>query len=98
MDKLRIFPAARLDMRDCVEYIDTLSPDAALGLYGAIVEGIGALDRMPQRCGLLKTPELRAKGYRALPVKNYVAFFVITGNIVQIRRILYGGRKFEWLL
>jgi phosphoserine aminotransferase len=31
-------------------------------------------------------------------VDNYMVFFIIAGNTVQIRRILYSGRKYEWLL
>ena len=53
---------------------------------------------MPLRCPLLNAPELRAKGYRALRVKNYMVFFVILKETVQIRRIVYAKRQFESLL
>lgn len=95
---VRILPAAQADMLEIVDYVNTLSPQAALGLYDEIVEGIGSLAKMPMRCPLLKTPELRAKGYRALRVKNYMVFFVVQENIIQIRRILYAKRQFEFLL
>jgi len=95
---LQILPAAQNDMREIVDYINTLSPTAALRLYDEIVVGIGSLTDMPMRCGLLKTPELRTKGYRALRVKNYMVFFVVFDDTVQIRRILYTKRQFESLL
>ena len=35
---------------------------------------------------------------RGLSVDNYTVFFKIKGNTVQIRRILYGARNYEFLL
>ncbi len=68
--RLLIFPSARQDLLDIVDYVNELSPDAALKLYDAIVDGIGSLKHLPLRCPLLKNPELRAKGYRLLVVQN----------------------------
>jgi len=98
--KLRILPAAQRDLREIVEYVNTLSEQAALRLYDEIIAGIASLTEMPQRCALLKAPELRAKGYRSLRVKNYMVFYVIQEDKarVQIRRILYAKRQFESLL
>lgn len=98
MYKLRILPKAQEDMLEIVDYVNTLSPQAALNLYDEILEGIGSLTEMPLRCPLLKTAELRAKGYRTLRVKNYMVFFVVLEKTVQIRRILYAKRQFESLL
>lgn len=96
--KLRILPAAQKDMQEIVDYVNTLSPQAAFRLYDDIVEGILSLSEMPMRQTLLKAPELRLKGYRALQVKNYMVFYVVLDNVVQIRRILYAKRQFESLL
>ena len=51
----------------------------------------------PQKCrrALLA---LAAKGYRYLIVKNYLVFYVIVGDTVQIRRILYARRDYRSLL
>lgn len=96
--KLRILPVAQEDMREVVDYVNTLSPQAAQNLYDEIVKGIASLAELPMRCGLLKASELRAKGYRALRVKNYTVFYVVLDDTVQIRRILYTKRQFESLL
>jgi len=96
--KLCILPVAQKDMQEIVDYVNTLSPSAALNLYDEIVKGIDSLSEMPNRCALLKTPELRVKGYRALLIKNYMVFYVVFDNVVQIRRILYAKRQFEHLL
>jgi len=96
--RLLIFPAAKQDLQDIIDYVNELSPDAAHKLYDEIVEGVGSLSQMPGRCPLLKNPVLRVKGYRVLIVHNYLVFYVVNGNRVEIRRILYGRRKYEFLL
>lgn len=96
--KVKIYKAATRDLLDIIEYINTLSKDAALRQYDHIVEEIGKLANMPERCTLVKQSHLRLNGYRMLIVDNYVVFFAISGNVVQIRRILYGRRNYEWLL
>jgi toxin ParE1/3/4 len=97
--KVIIFPAAKQDLMEIIEYLNTLSSEAALKQYDEIIEKIKSLSEMPARCPLLKSNELRNKGYRALVVKNYLVFFIInTGNTVEIRRILYGRRQYEFLL
>lgn len=96
--KIKIFPTAKQDMEDIVSYLNTLSPDAALRYYDLLVEEITSLARMPERCPRPKDLALAAKGYRYLIVKNYLVFYVVTGDTVQIRRILYARRNYQSLL
>lgn len=96
--KVRIYKAAKQDLIDIVDYINTLSEKAALAQYERIVSKIQSLEYMPERCSLLNNDHLRANGYRSLIVDNYLVFFVVKGDTVQIRRILYGRRNYEWLL
>ena len=96
--KIRIYGTAKKDLMDIIDYINKHSSKSAIRQYDNIIETIGSLETMPERCPLLKDNLLRLRGYRMLLVDNYVVFYVIAGNIVQIRRILYGGRKYEWLL
>lgn len=96
--KLLIFPSAKQDLREIVDYINEFSPDAALKVYDEIVEKIGSLSQMPMRCPWVKNPVLKAKGYRMLVVRNYLVFFIVSGNAVEIRRIIYGQRQYDFLL
>lgn len=96
--KIKIFPTAKQDMEDIVSYLNTLSPDAALRYYDLLVEEIASLARMPERCPRPKDLALAAKGYRYLIVKNYLVFYVVAGDTVQIRRILYARRNYQSLL
>lgn len=97
-DKIRIFPTARQDMEDVIAYLNTLSPDAALCYYDLLVDEIASLAKMPERCHRPKDLALAAKGYRYLIVKNYLVFYVVVGDTVQIRRILYVRRDYQLLL
>ena len=96
--KVKIFPTAQDDMRDIVDYLNTLSHDVAIQYYDLIIEKVGTLTTMPERCPLAKDTQLRMRGYRTLLVKNYIVFYVINGTTVEIRRILFARRQYDGLL
>jgi len=95
--KIRIYPTAKMDLNDIVSYLNTLSSQAAIKYYDLLVEKIGSLVEMPERCPFVRDVALKAKGYRFL-IENYLVFFVIKSDTVQVRRILYNKRQYEWLL
>jgi len=95
---VKIFPTAQNDLRDIVDYLNTLSPDAAIRYYDLIVEKVRTLATMPERCPLVKDTQLRLRGYRTLLIKNYIVFYIISGKTVEIRRILFSRRQYESLL
>lgn len=96
--KVKIYPAAKRDLLGIIDYLNTLSPDTALRYYDLLTEEIASLSHMPERCPKLKDLALTAKGYRYLIVKDYLVFYTVSGDSVQIRRILYGRRDYRSLL
>lgn len=96
--KVKIYPAAKQDLLDIIDYLNTLSPDAALSYYDLLTEQIASLSHLPERCPKPRDLSLAAKGYRYLLVKNYLVFYVVSGGTVQIRRILYARRDYRFLL
>ena len=96
--KVKIYPSAQQDLRDIVDYLNTLSPSAALRYYDKLTEEIASLSTMPERCPRPRDLALAAKGYRYLIVENYLIFYVVSGGTVQKRRILYGRRDYRALL
>ena len=96
--KVKIYPAAQMDLNNIVSYLNTLSPQAAIRYYDLLVEKIGSLAEMPERCPFVRNIALKVKGYRYLIVENYLVFFVVKGDTVQIRRILYNKRQYKGLL
>ena len=96
--EIRIFPTAKQDLLDVIDSLNTLSRDSALKCYDRLVSEIASLSTMPERCPRPRDLALAAKGYRYLVVGNYLVFYVVAGNTVQIRRILYARRDYKKLL
>jgi plasmid stabilization system protein ParE len=96
--KVKILRKAQEDMIDIIDYLNTLSPQAALRYYDLLIEKIAGLSEMPDRCAAVRDAQLAFRGYRFMIVKNYTVFFVIQDKFVQIRRILYNRRQYESLL
>lgn len=96
--EVRIFPTAQQDLLDVIDYLNTLSQDTALKYYDRLTSEIASLSTMPERCPRPRDLALAAKGYRYLVVGNYLVFYVVSGNVVQIRRILYARRDYKQLL
>ena len=96
--KVKIYPEAKKDLREIIDHLNELSPEAALRYYDEITEKISSLSRVPDRCPRPRSLMLAAKGYRYLIVRQYLVFFVIREREVQIRRILFARRDYEELL
>lgn len=96
--KVKIFPTAQQDFREVIDYLNTLSPQAADEYYDLLLKEISSLEHMPERCPHVRDLALAAKGYRYLIVKNYLIFYVVQGDTVQIRRIQYARREYQTLL
>lgn len=96
--KIKIYPSAQRDLQEIADYLNTLSPEAALRYYDQIVSEIASLSSMPMRCPHPRDLSLAAKGYRYLTVQNYLVFYIVSDDTVQIRRILYAKREYGRLL
>lgn len=96
--KVLIYPTAKQDLLDIVEYLNTLSPETALKYYDMLTAEIAGLSTLPFRCPRPRDLALTAKGYRYLSVGNYLVFYVVENKTVQIRRIFYAKRNYENLL
>lgn len=87
---------ARQDLRDIYEYIayELLEPDTAAGQTNRIMKAAYSLEQMPMRHRLYEEEPWNSQGLCFLPVDNYLIFYLPdeTNNIVNIIRIMYGGR------
>jgi len=91
-------PVAQNDLLDIKDHLVTLSPEAAVEYYGLFMDKMSVLANAPDSCPLTRDTLLRLRGYRTLPIDNYIVFYVIIGDIVELRRILYARRQYERLL
>lgn len=96
--RIRIYPTAEQDLADVIEYLNTFSREAAVRYYDLLTEEIAGLAVMPERWPRPRDLALAAKGYRYLIVKDYLVFYMVVGDMVQIRRILYGRRDYKSIL
>jgi len=93
---------AENDIQDAVKYITEhlLNPSAAERLIDDTENAVNSLSNMPDRHAPVKNEVLARLGFRFIPVKNYLVFYIIREEIktVVIQRFLYGRRDWVNLL
>lgn len=95
--KIRFMPEAQKDMLDIFEYISVMlaNTQAAHGLLSRIDETISILVDFPCSYEKVKDATLNKKGYRVIPIDNYLIFYIVSGDTVKIRRVLCNKRLFS---
>lgn len=95
---IRIFPAAQNDLLDIMETAGSISPEVSARYYDSLREKFEKLTTAPDTYPLARDTLLRIRGYRTLPVENYVVFYIIKGKTVELYRILCARRQYARLL
>jgi len=94
--------SAEKDLQSIYDYIaNTLhEPGIADKLTDRILDAADALENMPSRHRLCDYEPWRSRGWRVMPVDNYLIFYLPdeSQNLVVILRIIYGGRDLEKFL
>lgn len=100
MDKHRVeyLPIAVADLDDIFIFVADNSPQAAMELIDRIDASIAGLESFPEMGLIAKPPRLARKGYRVLIVDDYLVFYVLLDDIVEIRRIVSGKRNYAHLV
>jgi len=93
-----IYPSAQDDFRSITQRLDALSAESAVEQYDRFVEMFRLLTKTPGECTIAKDLQLRLRGYRTLQVGEYIVFFVLNRNIVELRRVLFAWRQYESLI
>lgn len=91
-------PIAEKDLTDIIEYISLDDPNSALKLLDEIDNSISKLSDFPYMSCIPKDSRLQYLNYRILVVSSYLVFYVVKDNYIEIRRILHGKRKYDFLL
>ncbi len=97
---INYLPAAKKDLEEIIDYIQSDNPDAALNLINNFDKNILQLKNFPYMGKIPEDEHLRSKRYRMLIVKNYIVFYVVFEDAreIEIRRIIHGKRKYTFLL
>lgn len=96
--RVQIFPRAELDLKETKAYFSDVLKTASTKVFESFLEVIDKLEENPMIYPLVQDAHLHEKGYRFIPLESFLLFFVIKGRSVEIRRFLYGGRKYSGLL
>ncbi len=98
--KLRYLPLFFNDLAEITSYIsDHLqNPMAAENLLDEVEKAIQERLYMPASFEPFHSQKPRAETYYRIYVKNYTIFYVVIGDTMEVRRILYSARDLDKLL
>lgn len=96
--EIKYLPIAEKDLTEILEYIQLDDPIAAIKFLDQIDNSISKLEDFPFMGKVPNDLRLESLNYRILIVENYLVFYVVQDDIVEIRRVLHGKRKYDFLL
>jgi toxin ParE1/3/4 len=95
---IRYLSTAERDLIEIFEYIKRDRPEAASGLLDKFDKSIANLATNPELGIIPKDERLKRLGYRVFVVDKYLVFYVLKPKTVQIRRVIHGARRYDFLL
>ena len=95
MFRISYTPLAQRDIFSITQYLlDTLdSPQAASTFLDKLDTTIETLAQFPYSCPLYRPPGPLPDEIRFTLVKNYVLYFAVLDDVVEIRRVIHGSRN-----
>ncbi len=87
-------------MEQIFDYIavELCNPTAAIGQINDFEKAFENVCTFPESCPPINNEYVKEKSLRKLIVNNYIAFYRIKDNEIQVVRVLYGMRNYETLL
>jgi len=98
--RLRIYPSADADVDDAARFIAQDNLTAALRFYDAVDQTYRQIREHPTRWPRYELDHPRLANLRkrsVLGFRNYLVFYQIDVNIVEIIRVLHGARDIPTL-
>jgi toxin ParE1/3/4 len=94
MRKVVMLPIAVQDLEDIVEYLAQFYESTALGQYDRIIQKIKELPRFPEKYEVYGAGQYHLT-YRRMLVDNYLVFYTVLDETIEIHRILHGSRDIK---
>ncbi|MCP1109630.1 toxin ParE1/3/4 [Lachnospiraceae bacterium PF1-21] len=98
--KLRYLPIFEKDLFSCVEYIGEVlkNKDAAVRLIDDIESAI--IERLENPVAYEPFSSVRERGlpYYRIYIRNYVVYYVVIDDVMEVRRLIYGARDIDRIL
>ncbi len=96
--QVRIYPSAENDLIEIKDYFINKLKISPNNLFEKFYKSIDTLEENPFLFPLLKDAFLNQLGYRMVPIDNFLLFYIIENNEIQIHRFLYGKRNYLAIL
>ena len=93
-----ITPSTQKDLTEIKSYFTNVLKTSSNSIFEKFLEQVKILKVHPFTYKVHQDPLLKLVGYRIIPIDNYLMFYVIKSNIVQIHRVLYAKRNYLQLL
>ncbi|MCL1884142.1 MAG: type II toxin-antitoxin system RelE/ParE family toxin [Defluviitaleaceae bacterium] len=86
-------------MLDVTKYIITEydAPDLAHRIANKIKSNIAELGFMPKRFSLVLDELLAQRGFRSIPVENYIIFYIVNENKKTVNIVSVMHNKRDWI-
>ena len=97
---LRYLPLFDKDLTEAVNYIAVTlqDPISAEQLVDEVEAAIEKRREMPKAFAPYPSAKSRKYPYYRINVRNYLIFYVVIGNVMEVRRFLHSKRNIEKLL
>ena len=94
MHKIVYLPVAERDLLETLEYLAAAldAPKAAADLLKEFDRTVQQIARFPYACELYRTDRPIKDEIRKVPIKNYVLYYAVFPDYVEIRRFLHSRR------
>jgi len=95
---LRYLPIAVEDLTSIFDWIAENNPTRAAAFIEKLDKRIGNLEILPLSGRVPRNIKLKNDGYRVLILDNFLIFYVVRGQQIEIHRIVHGSRHLDDLL
>ena len=97
---LVIYPTAAKDIENICHYlsIELSNPTAAKNLLDELYSSFERVLLFPKMYPVIDNEFISEKSIRKIVVKNYIVFYTIAENEIQVIRVLHGRSDFVTLL
>ena len=94
---LRFIPLFEQDLADAVDYISyrLKNPDAAARLVDEVQGAIQKRLNYPEAFEPYPSLKERQHPYYRIYVKNYIVFYVVIDDVMEVRRLIYNRRNIK---
>ena len=96
--KLRYLPLFVSDMEEIVDYITLQNPDAAYHFLERVEAAIWKRLEFPVSFEPYQGTGARKHPYYRIYVGNFIIYYVVIDDVMEVRRILWDKRDAGWLL